>query len=1540
MRGKKKGCRRFLALVLAGVLAVTGLPGGTQVQAAEAEPVTVTTEKDVYVQGGGDANKVMTGSNIVIKTPESSSLNSTYHRRGLIEFDLTGAPEKCNTAVLKLQVAALGKQYNNTDRMAVYTTGTGWDASAMTWNKMPERTSQEPAASAYKANIDGNQGVGDFMCIDISKAVETALKNGETSISLELEFPVPQGGDHALYFYRHTAEGKTGPQLVLSHDAVKDQYDEICAGLRKKWYDYILGGELDLNDPTVSSYVASVHKTAEKYLADMNKSDAAGRKTLWNDLPITVYPSSDTGSAAKVSSGNVTSNFQRLKSLAMAYETKGGALYQNETLLAEIISGLDFMVDTYYNGTTSTNWGNWYHWEIGTPQALASTLIILQNKLTEAQLEKYMTGIERYDSGCGSAGIPGSPTMTGANLLDKALVVAQAGVLTNDAQKLAHVRDAQKSVYTYVTKDDGFYRDGSFIQHHTLSYTAGYGATLYGGIGVFFYMLDGTPWAIQYADGSEQMVYDTIFNSIEPLIYDMQIADSTAGRGIVRPTANTRTRAVGIVASILPIGASMKGEMKARFDSFVKDFIQTDEDYYFSHMGNITNIQLAKKIMNDSSVQPRQNYSVHKTYAGMDRVSHVRPDYMFNISMSSTRQSKFENYSDEGYKTWNIADGMTYLYTDELDQYTNDYWAVIDPFRLPGTTMERALTRKNFTAQAESGRTPYDWAGGVTLGTYGTAGVQMKSLGNETSGNGGGLTGADSKKSWFMFDHEIVAIGSSITSTTGNCVETVIDNRQIKGDLSNQVTVNGETPDITDNSANNDKHGTVIENAKWANIQGSTANSTIGYYFPAEGTAINALKEFRQSNYNTQSSVNKEASGGYATLWFDHGKNPSGDSYEYVILPGMNAEETAAYAGNPQIEVLANNDSVHAARHNGLGMTGLNFWKNETATAAGVTSDSQASVMMQQTDNTLEIAVSDPTQKNNGTIELTVDVPGVSVIAQDNTVTVTQLAPQVKISVNVAGSMGRSHTVKLELEVPVDKTGLQELYDEIDGEVKEGGLKESDYTAESWGLLTEALENAETVLGKDDASQDDVNAAKELLSGARNGLIAEKSKLQDLYDVIVGMGLKESDYTAESWGPFAEALGNAETVLGNDGASPADVTAAYEALSSARKGLITDNTKLQELYDEIKGMGLKESDYTAESWGPFAEALNKAEIVLGDEKASPSDVAEASETLKNAKEGLTADNTKLKDLYDEIKGMGLKENDYTAESWEPFAEALNKAETVLGNKKASPSDVAEACAALKNAKEGLVVDKAELRALYEEIKGSGLKGSDYTAKSWAVFAVAYQNAENVLENDASPADVAAAYQALKSAKEGLTADNTKLKDLYDEIKGMGLKESDYTAESWGPFAEALNKAETILGDDKASPADIAAAFKALSNAKKELKLVPKDVVDKKGLQGLYDEVKDLKESDYTAESWGPFAEAREKAKAVLDKDDASQAEVDEAHGALSALREGLIKADAGKPDPDSPATGDQTNLLFWVMMMVLAGGACAAARRRSRRKSI
>lgn len=49
MRVKKSCRKRLMSLLLAGVLAVSALPDGIQVQAAESEPVTITTEKDVYV---------------------------------------------------------------------------------------------------------------------------------------------------------------------------------------------------------------------------------------------------------------------------------------------------------------------------------------------------------------------------------------------------------------------------------------------------------------------------------------------------------------------------------------------------------------------------------------------------------------------------------------------------------------------------------------------------------------------------------------------------------------------------------------------------------------------------------------------------------------------------------------------------------------------------------------------------------------------------------------------------------------------------------------------------------------------------------------------------------------------------------------------------------------------------------------------------------------------------------------------------------------------------------------------------------------------------------------------------------------------------------------------------------------------------------------------------------------------------------------------------------------------------------------------------
>ncbi|WP_214628491.1 hypothetical protein [Paenibacillus agaridevorans] len=46
---------------------------------------------------------------------------------------------------------------------------------------------------------------------------------------------------------------------------------------------------------------------------------------------------------------------------------------------------------------------------------------------------------------------------------------------------------------------------------------------------------------------------------------------------------------------------------------------------------------------------------------------------------------------------------------------------------------------------------------------------------------------------------------------------------------------------------------------------------------------------------------------------FDHGTNPTGQTYSYVLLPGTTSTQVASYASHPDITVLENSSAAHAA---------------------------------------------------------------------------------------------------------------------------------------------------------------------------------------------------------------------------------------------------------------------------------------------------------------------------------------------------------------------------------------------------------------------------------------------------------------------------------------------------------------------------------------------------------------------------------------------------------------------------------------------------
>ena len=107
------------------------------------------------------------------------------------------------------------------------------------------------------------------------------------------------------------------------------------------------------------------------------------------------------------------------------------------------------------------------------------------------------------------------------------------------------------------------------------------------------------------------------------------------------------------------------------------------------------------------------------------------------------------------------------------------------------------------------------------------------------------------------------------------------------------------------------------------------------------------------------------------------------------------------------------------------------------------------------------------------------------------------------------------------------------------------------------------------------------------------------------------------------------------------------------------------------------------------------------------------------------------------------------------------------------------------------------------------------------------------------------------------------------------------------------------------------------ALKALTDAQNALvKVEPApepspDKPDTSALQGAVDAAKQLKESDYTADSWKPFEQALKAAEDVLANPDASGDDVASALEKLKEAKSALVKVDAA-PEPD-PAPNPEPN---------------------------
>jgi hyaluronate lyase len=107
----------------------------------------------------------------------------------------------------------------------------------------------------------------------------------------------------------------------------------------------------------------------------------------------------------------------------------------------------------------------------------------------------------------------------------------------------------RNSVFTYVTSGDGFYRDGSFVQHGNLAYVGTYGNVALGGVANLITLLGGSTW--QITDPNRGVILDAVGASFAPFMTNGLMMDCVSGRAISRELAGDHRNGHGTTSSVL-----------------------------------------------------------------------------------------------------------------------------------------------------------------------------------------------------------------------------------------------------------------------------------------------------------------------------------------------------------------------------------------------------------------------------------------------------------------------------------------------------------------------------------------------------------------------------------------------------------------------------------------------------------------------------------------------------------------------------------------------------------------------------------------------------------------------------------------------------------------------------------------------------------------------------------------------------------------------------------------------------------------------------
>lgn len=736
--------------------------------------------------------------------------------------------------------------------------------------------------------------------------------------------------------------------------------------LKNTWLDVNYGyDKYDESNPDMKKKFEATENEAKKLLREMKTE--SGRTYLW-----------ESSKDIDTKSADMTRTYRNIEKIAEAMNHPKTTL-KNDENKKKLKDALEWLHKNAYGkdpdkkvADLKTNFSksapqkntnlNWWDYEIGTPKSLTNTLILLNGDISSDEKKKYTAPIKTFapksDEILSSVGK--AEPAKGGNLVDIAKVKLLESIIEEDKDMTKNSIDSFNKVFTYVQSNstgkerNGFYKDGSYIDHQDVPYTGAYGVVLLEGISQMMPMIKETPF--KETSQNDTILKSWIDDGFMPLIYKGEMMDLSRGRAISRENETSHSASVTVMKSLLRLSDAMDESTKAKYKKIVKTSVKSDSSYKQNdYLSSYSDISKMKALMEDSTLSTNDLTQQLKIYNDMDRVTYHNKDldFAFGLSMTSKNVARYESINNENLKGWHTGAGMSYLYNSDVKHYRDNFWATADMKRLAGTT---TLDNEEPKENKNSDKT---FVGGTKFDD------QHASIGMEFENQDKTLT---AKKSYFILNDKIVFLGTGIKNTDSSMNPvTTIENRKANG-----YTLYTDDKQTT-NSDNQETNSVFLES--------TDTKKNIGYHF-LNKSKINVKKESHTGKWSeiNKSQKTEDKKDEYYEVTQKHSN--SDNKYGYVLYPSLSKDVFKSKAS--QVTVVKQDDDFHVVKDNESVWAGVNYSDSaKTFEINGTKVEVKAKgmfILKKKDDKTYECSFYNPESTNTASdIESKISMTGYSI---------------------------------------------------------------------------------------------------------------------------------------------------------------------------------------------------------------------------------------------------------------------------------------------------------------------------------------------------------------------------------------------------------------------------------------------------------------------------------------------------------------------------------------------------------------------------------